>query len=131
MFPYLGYFNNASMKMGVRIPWQQILCHLLCSLYFPIILNTHTYTQSRPLNNMGLTAWVHWYTDLLSINHITVLLHNLRLVESAVAESMIHRANCKVLLGFLTEKEGEGIHIPILFKGQLYIMGKWNTTNFR
>ena len=56
--------------------------------------------------------------------HITVLLHNLRFVESAAAESRIHRAKCKVLLGFLTAKEVEGIHISILFKGQLYIMDK-------
>ena len=86
---------------------------------------THIHTEWTPEQH-GFE--LHESTDCTQICsqsiHITVLLHNLRFVESAAAESRIHRAKCKVLLGFLTAKEGEGIHISILFKGQLYIMGK-------
>ena len=48
--------------MGVKISWQQILCHFLCSLYFPIILNTHTYTSLLCSTDF---PWYRWGTEKL------------------------------------------------------------------
>ena len=77
------FISLMSAFPSMQASWERNLISLIHHRIPSIWQSTWTLTgipYSWPLNNMGLTAWVHLYVDFFSIINTTVL-HNPQLVE--------------------------------------------------